>query len=111
MAAARDSFSRLNDDVLTLVFELVGPDGMFDDRRVEHLRRPQDLAPAQRDLHRFRRIARRIGAVAGAVAEKHLGTSTGATAVTDSQSSADRRRANDGWRLGRSGLNSAHGRG
>ena len=70
-----DSLSRLDNDSLTMIFELVGPDGWLDDRRVEHLRRPHELAAAQRDLHGWRRISRRIGSVAGTIAQKHLGAS------------------------------------
>ena len=97
MADARGAFERLDDDSLRLVFELVGPAGMADERRLEPLRDSRDLAPAQRDLNRFRALSRRIGAIAGAVAERHLGTRE-VREYADSQSSITHTRQTSGSR-------------
>jgi len=88
LAAPRDAFSRLDDDSLRLICELVGPDGMFDDRCIEHIDY-DELIDAQATLHALARVNARVGSIASVVIGQHVGPSStiSASCLTRLQSS------------------------
>ena len=72
MASARDAFSSLDDDVLTIICERVGPDGMFDVSCLAPIE-PAELLAAQATLHGLALVSKRLSGVATAVAGSHVG--------------------------------------